>query len=161
MRPLDRDILRNRVYAGTSMAAVWFGWDNGLPTPATSPQYLAPTNQEFFAWPKWGQYQQTMGGAGEQVDYPPAERLMQLAWDWDHTTDPAAREAAWREMLAIHADQQFAIGILSEAPQPVVISKKLRNVPEEAIWAYDPGAHFGIHRVDEFYFEDAFMQVSQ
>ena len=32
MRPLDRDILRNRVYAGITMAAVWYGWDNGLPT---------------------------------------------------------------------------------------------------------------------------------
>ncbi|WP_236628198.1 ABC transporter substrate-binding protein, partial [Sulfitobacter sp. HI0129] len=59
LRPLDRDILRNRVYAGVSMAAVWFGWDNGLPTADTSPMYLAPTNQEFFSWPKWGQYYQT------------------------------------------------------------------------------------------------------
>jgi len=31
MRPLDRDILRNRIYAGRTMASVWFGWDNGLP----------------------------------------------------------------------------------------------------------------------------------
>ena len=55
----------------------------------------------------------------------------------------------------------FAIGILSGAPQPVVVSDQFRNVPEVGIWAYDPGAHFGIHRIDEFYFEDAFMQVSQ
>ncbi|WP_333696989.1 ABC transporter substrate-binding protein, partial [Phaeobacter italicus] len=31
MRPLDRDILRNRVFSGTTMASVWYGWDNGLP----------------------------------------------------------------------------------------------------------------------------------
>lgn len=161
MRPLDRDILRNRVYAGVSMAAIWFGWDNGLPTAATSPKYLAPTNQEFFAWPKWGQYYATAGSAGMPPDMEPAKRLMQLADDWAHTTDPANRKAIWREMLAIHADQQFAIGILSEAPQPVVVSKHLRNVPEKAVWAYDPGAHFGVHRVDEFYFDDAFMQVTQ
>ncbi|MGC1503775.1 MAG: ABC transporter substrate-binding protein [Sulfitobacter sp.] len=161
MRPLDRDILRNRVYAGVSMAAVWFGWDNGLPTAATSPKYLAPTNQEFFAWPKWGQYYATAGSAGEAPDLDPAKRLMELADDWAHTTVPSERKAIWRKMLDIHADQQFAIGILSEAPQPVVISKRLRNVPEKAIWAYDPGAHFGVHRVDEFYFDDAFEQVTQ
>lgn len=161
MRPLDRDILRNRVYAGVSMAAVWFGWDNGLPTASTSPKYLAPTNQEFFAWPKWGQYYQTSGGAGEPPDMPAAKRLMELSKAWTLTTDPNERKTIWTEMLDIHADQQFAIGILSEAPQPVVVNKALRNVPEKAIWAYDPGAHFGVHRVDEFYFDDPFMQVSE
>jgi peptide/nickel transport system substrate-binding protein len=56
-------------------------------------------------------------------------------------------------MLAIHADQVFGIGILAEAPQPVVVSNRLRNVPENATWTWDPGAHFGIWRPDEFYFE--------
>ncbi len=161
MRPLDRDILRNRVYAGVSMAAVWFGWDNGLPTAATSPKYLAPTNQEFFSWPKWGQYYVTGGSAGEAPDMEAPKRLLQLSDDWSHTMDPKERKVIWRKMLDIHAKEQFAIGILSEAPQPVVVSKHLRNVPEVAIWAYDPGAHFGVHRIDEFYFDNAFEQVTK
>jgi peptide/nickel transport system substrate-binding protein len=161
MRPLDRDILRNRVYAGVSMAAVWFGWDNGIPTADTSPSYLAPTNQEFFAWPKWGQFYQTLGSAGEAPDLPAAERLQALSDAWDRTSDDAQRATIWREMLAIHAEEQFGIGVLAEAPQPVVVSKQLHNVPEQAIWAFDPGAHFGIHRIDEFYFEDPLQQVTQ
>jgi peptide/nickel transport system substrate-binding protein len=161
MRPLDRDILRNRIYAGTTMAAVWFGWDNGLPGPATSPKYLAPTNQEFFAWPMWGQYYQTMGQSGEAPDMQPAQELMDLANDWTRTDDAQERAAIWERMLAIHAEQQFAIGILSEAPQPVVVSNRLMNVPQEAVWAYDPGAHFGIHRIDEFFFTDPLVQVSR
>ena len=161
MRPLDRDILRNRVYAGVSMAAIWYGWDNGLPSATTSPKYLAPTNQEFFAWPKWGQYYASTGESGEPPDLEPAKRLLELNYDWAHTTDLTKRRAIWQEMLDIHADQQFAIGILAEAPQPVVVSKRLRNVPEKAIWAFEPGSHFGIHRIDEFYFEDAHQQVQQ
>ncbi|MEP5732029.1 MAG: ABC transporter substrate-binding protein [Sulfitobacter sp.] len=161
MRPLDRDILRNRVYAGISMAAIWFGWDNGLPTAATSPKYLAPTSQEFFAWPMWGQYFATGGSAGEPPQDEAAKELLALADDWSHTTDTKERTTIWHRMLDIHAEQQFGIGILAEAPQPVVVSKNLRNVPDTGIWAYDPGAHFGVHRVDEFYFDDAFMQVSQ
>ncbi|SFD55287.1 peptide/nickel transport system substrate-binding protein [Sulfitobacter brevis] len=154
MRPLDRDILRNRVYAGLSMSAVWFGWDNGLPTADTSPMYVAPTNQEFFSWPMWGQYYQTSGAAGEAPDMPSAIRLMELAERWNEIRDAKSRREIWAEMLHIHAHEQFAIGILSEAPQPIVVSKRLRNVPEKAIWAYDPGAHFGIHRIDEFYYGD-------
>ena len=161
LRPLDRDILRNRVYAGLSMAAVWYGWDNGLPQSYTPPNYLAPTQQEFFAWPKWGQHYQTGGSSGEAPDIPEARELLQLSWDWDHTTSQALREEIWRRMLAIHADQQFGIGILAEAPQPVVVSKRLQNVPEVGNWAWDPGAHFGIHRIDEFYFEDPLQQLTQ
>ncbi len=161
MRPLDRDILRNRIYAGRTMASVWFGWDNGLPGPSTSPSYLAPTNQEFFAWPMWGQYYQTVGQAGSPPDMQPAKRLMLLANDWNHTDDPQVREDIWKRMLAIHAEQQFAIGVLAEAPQPVVVSNDLMNVPEHGIWAFDPGAHFGIHRIDEFYFQDPHAQVSR
>ncbi|MGB7241004.1 MAG: ABC transporter substrate-binding protein, partial [Sulfitobacter sp.] len=161
LRPLDRDILRNRVYAGVSMAAVWFGWDNGIPQEYTSPEYLAPTHQEFFAWPKWGQHYQTGGGAGEAPDMPIAKRLMQLSEKWDHAKTSEARDKVWREMLEIHASQQFGIGLLSEAPQPIVVSKQLRNVPQTAKWAWEPGAHFGIHRMDEFYFEDPVQQLTQ
>lgn len=153
MRPLDRDILRNRVYAGTSMASAWFGWDNGIPQAYTSPDYLAPRQQEFFAWPKWGQFYQTNGGAGEPPDMEAPKRLLDLSHEWEQTTDDARRAEIWQEMLKIHADNVFGIGILNEAPQPIVVSTKLKNVPESAIWAWEPGAHFGIHRMDEFYFE--------
>ncbi|MBL3703814.1 ABC transporter substrate-binding protein [Sulfitobacter sp. BDSS02] len=153
LRPLDRDILRNRIYAGTTMAAVWYGWDNGIPQPYTSPDYLAPRYQEFFAWPKWGQFYQTGGDVGEAPDMRAAEELMALSREWDHATSDEERSAAWEKMLKIHADSVFGIGILAEAPQPVVVSNRLKNVPQSAIWAWDPGAHFGIHRMDEFYFD--------
>jgi peptide/nickel transport system substrate-binding protein len=153
MRPLDRDILRNRISAGTTMAAVWYGWDNGIPQSYTSPDYLAPRFQEFFAWPKWGQYYQTNGEAGEAPDDPEAIRLLELSHVWEQATTDEERADVWREMLAIHASQVYGIGILAEAPQPVVVNNNLRNVPKKGIWAWDPGAHFGIHRPDEFYFE--------
>ncbi len=152
MRPLDRDILRNRVFSGTSMASVWYGWDNGLPQNYTSPAYLAPTDQVFLAWPKWGQYYQTGGDAGEPPDMPHAQRLMELLHDWQEATDDAGRAVAWHEMLKIHADQVYGIGIVAAAPQPVVVSNQLRNVPTNAVWAWEPGAHFGIYRPDEFFF---------
>ncbi|MEP2533064.1 ABC transporter substrate-binding protein [Shimia sp.] len=154
MRPLERDILRNRVYAGETMAAVWFGWDNGIPQTYTSPGYLAPWDQSFFAWPKWGQYHQNSGAAGEAPDVPAAIRLNELAESWTHAYTAAERGVIWQEMVDIHADQVFAIGILNQAPQPVVVSNRLKNVPEKAIWAWSPGAHFGMHRPDEFFFAD-------
>jgi peptide/nickel transport system substrate-binding protein len=154
MRPLDRDILRQHVYSGQSMAAVWFGWDNGIPTAGTSPEFLAPRAQDFFSWPKWGQYHQTGGQAGEAIDMPRPARLMELSEAWERATEDETRSAIWKEMRQIHAEEMYAIGILAEAPQPVVVSKNLRNVPKVGLWAWDPGAHFGIHRMDEFYYTD-------
>ncbi len=155
MHPFSRDTLRSRVYSGVSMASVWYGWDNGIPTLDTSPDYLAPRAQEFFAWPKWGQYFQTGGDAGEAPDMAEAIRLLELSHEWERADNRTDRARIWGKMLQIHADQQYGIGIVSEAPQPVVVSRRLRNVPEVAFWAWEPGAQFGIHRPDEFYFADA------
>ncbi|SFL02230.1 ABC transporter substrate-binding protein [Shimia haliotis] len=154
MRPLERDILRNRVYSGETMAAVWFGWDNGIPHSYTSPDFVAPWQQEFFAWPKWGQYHQTSGDAGEPPDLAAAVRLNDLAHEWSQAYSTVDRAVIWQEMIDIHAENVFAIGLLNNAPQPVVVSNRLRNVPEKAIWAWSPGAHFGVYRVDEFFFDE-------
>jgi peptide/nickel transport system substrate-binding protein len=132
-----------------------------LPTLDTSPKYLAPTNQEFFAWPKWGQYYQSGGELGEAPTSDAANRLLAMANGWNLAKTDEDRRIFWTEMLRIHAEQQYGVGLLSEAPQPVVVSKHLRNVPERAIWAFEPGAHFGIHRVDEFFFDAERRGVSQ
>jgi len=88
-----------------------------------------------------------------------AERLLDLylAWQTGTLTDGTkiSREDVWSEMLDIHAKQQFIIGVISQAPQPVVVSNKMRNVPEEGLYTWDPGAQFGVHRMDEFWFDDS------
>jgi peptide/nickel transport system substrate-binding protein len=153
-RPLDRDILRNKVFAGEAMMPVWFGWNVGIPTADAAPTEIAPVDQAVFSWPKWGQHFQTKGQLGEPVDMPEAQRLMDLFDAWLVAADEEERAEAWREMLKIHADQVFAIGLVASAPQPVTISTRLRNLPAEGVYAWEPGAHFGIYRIDEAFFAD-------
>jgi peptide/nickel transport system substrate-binding protein len=57
-------------------------------------------------------------------------------------------------MLEIHADQVFTIGLVSGVRQPVVVAKRLRNVPDEGLYNWDPGAFFGIYRPDTFWFSE-------
>ncbi|MGG7568638.1 ABC transporter substrate-binding protein [Rhodovulum sp. DZ06] len=153
-RPVDRDILRNAAYRGEAMMPVWFGWNNGIPTADAPPRELAPVDQANFSWPMWGQHFQTQGAAGQPPETAEAQRLLALFNDWNAATETADRAAVWRKMLAIHADQVFGIGLVSGAPQPAAVSKRLRNVPAKAIWAWDPGAHLGVHRMDEFWFAE-------
>jgi len=153
IKPLDRNILYNRSYAGHSMMVAWYGWNNGIPTPDAAPDELAPVSQASFCWPLWGQYYETKGTLGEPPEGEAAERLLALHRDWSNASDTETRAAIWREMLAIHADQVFTIGTIARAPLPIVVDRALANVPEDALYTWDPGAQLGIHRMDEFYFD--------
>ncbi len=152
IKPSDRTIMRSRAYAGEAMMTVWSGWDTGIPTPELSPAELAPTRQDTLIWPKWGNYFETNGKSGEAPDLPAAKELIKLDAAWNSAKSPAERKAAWERMLAIHAEQQFIIGTVSGVMQPIVVNAKLRNVPAQGIFSWDPGAQFGMYRMDEFWF---------
>ena len=153
-KPMQREVFRNRIFAGETVMAVWGGLENGVPNANISPAALAPTSQQQLQWPKWGQYFETKGKAGEAIDMPKAKRLMELNDAWVTAPNEAAREAIWKEMLDIHADQVYSFGLIQSVPQPVVVHTTLKNVPEKGIYNWEPGAHFGIYGPDTFWFDD-------
>ncbi len=151
-RPSQRDVLRNRVFSGATIMTVWSGLENGVPTAEMPPTELAPTSQIQLQWPKWGQYVETNRQSGEFPDMPEAVRLLELLDEWYATLDGSRREAIWHEMLRTHAENLFTIGLVAGVRQPVVVNLNLRNVPEEGVYNWDPGAHFGIYEPDTFWF---------
>jgi peptide/nickel transport system substrate-binding protein len=153
-KPSQRDVIRNRIYSGESQMSLWEGLENGLPNADTVPEELAPVHQEQYQWPKWGQYVETAGKSGEPVDMEKPKALYALLHDWYGAREKAAKREIWQEMLSIWSDQLFTIGIVSGTMQPVVVNAKLRNVPGEAMYTWDPGAHFGIYEPDSFWFEE-------
>ena len=159
VKPQDRDVLRNRAYSGRAMMVAWYGWNIGIPTADMAPTELAPVDQATMSWPMWGQHYQTKGSAGEPPDLPEAKRLLELYRQWSTTASQAEKAAAWREMLDIHADQVYAIGTVARAPVPLVHDARLQNVPDDAIYAWDPGGQLGVHRMDEFFFADGDFKV--
>lgn len=150
----QRDVLRNRVFSGQTVMSVWYGLENALPTAATAPNELAPTTQQQLNWPKWGQHWETGGRAGEPPADPAAAELLRLYTAWIAATTLDEKRDIWQRMLAIRADEVFTIGTVRGVPQPVVISERLRNVPEEAIYNWEPGAFFGVYHPDTFWFTD-------
>ena len=154
-KPSQREVMRNRIYAGETVMAISSGLENGVPTADMDPQGLAPTAQVQYQWPKWGQHNETIGRMGKSVDMPLPMRLMDLHGQWLAATSTAEREKIWHEMLRINADQVYTIGLVSGVLQPVVVRNTLRNVPKDGIYNWDPGAHFGIYEPDCFWFADA------
>jgi len=152
-KPSQRQVFRERIFSGSAMMSVWSGLDNALPNADTSPEELAPTAQSQLQWPKWGQYYETGGKAGEPVDVPAVIRLQKLNQQWRQTTQREQRVKIWQQMLAIHAAQVFTIGIVRGVPQPVVVNADLRNVPVEGLFSWAPGAYFGLYKPDTFWFD--------
>jgi peptide/nickel transport system substrate-binding protein len=84
----------------------------------------------------------------------PAIQLSKLNNQWVHSKSITEREQIWHQMLEIHADQVFTIGTVNGVPQPVAVSNRLRNVPEQGLYNWEPGAYFGIYQPDTFWFDE-------
>ncbi len=159
-KPSQREVMRNRIYAGETVMSISSGLENGVPSADMDPQGLAPTSQVQYQWPKWGQNYETIGRMGKPIDMPKPKRLMELHRLWLAATTTAERERIWHEMLSINAEQIYTIGLISGVLQPVVVRKTLRNVPKKGIYNWDPGAHFGIYEPDTFWFADTAANVT-
>jgi peptide/nickel transport system substrate-binding protein len=155
VKPQDRTVLRNRSFSGLTLMVAAQGLDLALPTAIMPPTELAPMRQDNYAWPKWGQYVETKGKNGEPVDMPEAQALLQLYKEWMSTGDQAVQQRAWREMLKNHAENQWVIGTVAGALQPIVVKNGLQNLPAKAIYSWEPTAMLGIYRIDEMYWNRA------
>jgi peptide/nickel transport system substrate-binding protein len=160
-KPSQREVFRKRIFTGETIVSIWSGLDNGIPSADMSPQELAPTSQQQLQWPKWGQFIETKGKAGEPPDIPEVEELATLLSAWENAVGADKRAAIWHRMLKIHAEQQFTIGLINAVLQPVVVANRVHNVPEKGLWNWDPGARFGIFRPDTFWLDDAATQSAE
>jgi peptide/nickel transport system substrate-binding protein len=155
VKPQDRTVLRNRSYAGLTVMVAAPGLDNAIPTVIMPPTELAPMRQDNYTWPKWGQFVETKGKNGEPVDIPEAQRLLDLYTTWMNTGNRDVQRDAWNEMLRNHAENQWSIGTISGALQPIVTRNGLQGLPAKALYSWEPTAMIGIYRPDEIYWNKA------
>jgi peptide/nickel transport system substrate-binding protein len=155
VKPQDRTVLRNRSYAGLTVMVAAPGLDNAIPTVIMPPTELAPMRQDNYTWPKWGQFVETKGKNGEQVDIPEAQRLLDLYTTWMNTGNRDVQRDAWNEMLRNHAENQWSIGTISGALQPIVMRNGLQGLPAKALYSWEPTAMIGIYRPDEIFWNKA------
>ena len=150
----QREVFRRRIIAGQTILSMSTGLENAIATADMEPGSLAPSSGTQLNWPQWGLYVETGGVNGEPVSDPSAQRLVMLLKQWRGSADDAERRRIWAEMLEINANQVFVIGVVNRIPQPVIVANKLHNVPKTGIYAFEPGAFFGMYRFDMFFMSD-------
>ena len=137
-KPSQREAWRNRIYSGETVMSVWGGIENGLATPDTSPDELAPMSQTQLQWPKFGQYFETGGKSGEPVDMPEVEGAAAALRGLDErNVAPRARAGVARDArvargAAVHHRRVSRCTAAGGA-------RTLMNVPERGFYNWDPG----------------------
>lgn len=152
-RPTGRQAFRQRVRSGETVMSIFYGLANGLATPNMSPAELAPTDDRQNNWPLWGRHHESGALEGEAPDLPEVQELLALYKTWNQAETQKTRMDVWERMLEIHADQVFTIGLLGEVRQPIVSDARLRNLPDQGYYLFEPGAYLGAYRPDTFWLE--------
>lgn len=155
VRVSQRELLRRRVKGGDTIMTVAQGLDNGVPTADMSPKELAPTTDDQMHWPLWGLYHLSGGSDGKPSDLPEAIALSKLFAAWRSASSHEEREHIWHEMLSIYTDQVFTIGTVNATLQPVVHSSRMRNVPKDGLYGFDPMSYLGVYMPDTFWYDHA------
>ena len=151
VKPQTKENFRLRTFSGEAVMTAYAGAVTAVPSPNTSPKEFAPTMQGGLNWSKWGMYIESKGKQGEKCDMDSACKLLDYVKEWEHATNDAERSKAWGEILQANADEVFSIGTVNGIRQPVVVGPKVRNVPKEGYYAWDPGGYIGLYQPDTFW----------
>ncbi len=91
---------------------------------------------DIAMWNHWARYYQTDGELGEE---PP--QLIRNLQNWGDelrtATTEAHRTRAAKTLLAAAAENLWTIGTVGQAPHPVVVSTRLKNVTPTGVWGWD------------------------
>ena len=154
-KPQERTNLRRRSVGGLTVMVAAQGLDLAVPTPIMPPTELSPSQPDHYSWPRWSMAVETHGKSGDPCDLPEVQRLIDLDRQWRETDDVEKQAAIWREMLMNHARNTWVIGTVAGALQPVVAADRLANLPERALYSWEPTAMIGVQRLDEVFWEKA------
>ena len=108
--------------------------------------------QGGLQWPRWGMFVESKGKQGDKCDMKEAAQLLDYVDEWEQSADEAVRLKVWDNILGVTMDPVFSIGTVNGILQPIVVGPKLRNVPKEGYYAWDPGGYIGLYKPDTFWY---------
>lgn len=132
---MNRDLFYQRKAAGMHDVAVWAGAIGE--NPVIDPRWLLPFSSESNHAIKHALWYQSDGAVGEA---PTGDllRVIELYRQLERSVDAEERAELMRDIVAINKEHLWVIGTVGLMPQPVVVSERMRNVPEVAAdaWHY-------------------------
>lgn len=151
VKQLERSYLQTLRENGDFDMTIWHTGQMSDPVWILNPWHTVPCSWEASYAPEWALWYTSQGESGEE---PPEEvkRIFEL---WEITKTSFNEEeviAAAKEIQQIHIGNMWSIGTIGLMPAPVIVSNRLRNVPETGLLAWD-WVYLARYTPEQFYLE--------
>lgn len=124
----ERALYEQRVHDAAVISTAGFGWDRSSVVKADPGRFLGTIDDGPWA-PAYGHWFQK--SPYKQVEPPPDHPIRQI-WDfWAKTQaepDQAKRDATFQQLLGIHKQHPFAMGVVGELVVPMIVKTTFHNV---------------------------------
>ena len=138
LKQVDSGLQSSRARANLMQMTLWHADRTSDILFPSEPFWFVPMHigWEECHWTPWSNWYLTHGEKGEE---PPPEIKQLIAWwvEMGVTLDVERRVELGKKILRSQAENLWTIGTLGLAPQPVVVSNTLHNVPRRGYWGWD------------------------
>lgn len=126
---IERKTYIERVNNNTFEAGLYF-YSRNLVIPA-DPSYFLGLVEDGTWMPRWLLWHNSKGKEGVE---PPSNHPIHLAWDlWEKAKSASTRteaETLVQNIITLHKENIWVIGILGELPVPVIVKNNIHNIPD-------------------------------
>ena len=138
LKLVDRGLQWQRAPTGEMQMTVWHADRTTDILFPMQPDWWVPNTigWSMSMWNEWTRWYLTDGRLGTE---PPAQiaQLHQWAETLRTTLDREERIRVGKSILRSSAENLWSIGTIGLAPHPVVVSNRLKGVPDNGIWGWD------------------------
>jgi len=132
-KSVTRTLITQKITGNEEPMSLWHGDETTDVLFSLRPKYFAPISGDESTWGQlWGQWYGDPGKRG--VEPPP---VIQDLYDWMDEYKLSGSNEAAAKTLASQAEHIWTIGVVGNAPQPLIISNKLTNVAGAGYWVWD------------------------
>ncbi len=138
LREISASLQHSRSVGNMMEATLWHADRTTDILFTTEPIWFVPILRDWQVsiWPLWVEWYRSDGESGEEP-IPEARQVLDWYREFRMSMDPERRLELGRKILGAQAENLWVIGTVGLAPQPLVVSTRLRNVPTRGYWGWD------------------------
>ncbi len=135
-KSITRTLLTQKILANQEPMSLWHGDETTDVLFCRRPKFFVPLDGDESCWGVlWGRWYNTKDSPNRQGVEPPQVIKDLYTWLDEYIQTDANEPAA--KILQSQAEHIWVIGVVGNAPHPLVVNKKLTNVSPDGYWVWD------------------------